>query len=86
MEAKQTKPDAGWKRERVLAALQSDANPHTIYALALNCFPGMRPIERGERQVLNALRGLVAVGLARQVGRGTYEASGDALPESMADA
>lgn len=60
------------KQEKVNDALQAAFAELTIRELARKCFPGVRPVEKADSWVRNALRKLVAIRAAKKVNRGTY--------------
>lgn len=66
--------DLNWKEQRVVEALQQKQDKLTIRELARACFPGVRPVEKADSQVRNALRKPRKLKLVRKVGEGTYQA------------
>jgi hypothetical protein len=62
-------------REKTLVTtLKRSKQPLTIRELAHKLFPGVRPQERADSHVRNALRGPRANKSVKRVGRGTYKA------------
>lgn len=63
-----------WKEKRVVTTLKKSRRPLTIRELTRRCFPGVRPVEKGDSQVRNSLRKPVRDAIVRKVGAGTYAA------------